>query len=120
SCCVICAEKSTPPHACSGEISVMNSANQPPAKQSPSQVRIDLRLNDSRQRRRSPPPNKIAESASEITTSGSKLHARARSCQLCGLPSCANTVTGPLRTITAHTNNLAPGCAFLWLTVDRD
>src|ERR1041385_4066244 len=120
SCWVMWAEKSTLPHACSGETSAINNADQPPAKQSASQLRIVLRLNDSRQRRRSPITNKIAESVSEITTSGSKLHARARSCQLCGLPSWANTVLVPLKRITASTNIFVLLCAFLWLTIDKD
>src|ERR1043165_2267395 len=39
SCCVMWAEKSTLPHACSGDTSATNNANHPPTKQSPSHVR---------------------------------------------------------------------------------
>src|SRR5215208_1772844 len=81
------AEKSTCPQARTGDTSATNSASHPPAKQTASQVRIDRRLGASRQRRRNPVINKSAERTSETVTSGSKLQARTRSCQLCGLPS---------------------------------
>src|SRR5215213_632211 len=79
SCCDMCAENRTRPHACTGETSATKRASQPPAKQSASHVRIERRL-----RRYKPIANKSAVKTSEITTKGSKLQARTRSCQLCG------------------------------------
>src|SRR5213075_1805382 len=73
SCCDMCAEKSTLPHACSGETSAMTSASQPPAKLSASHVRIALRFGASRQSRTNPVTNNNAQSVNEKTTNGSKL-----------------------------------------------
>jgi len=81
SCCDMCAEKRTRPHACTGETSATKSASQPPAKHSASHVRIERRL-----RRYRPIANSTPVTTREMMTSGSKLHARARSCQLCGWP----------------------------------
>src|SRR5215207_8485097 len=79
SCCDMWAEDRTRPHACTGETRATKSASHPPAKQSASHVRIDLRLGDSRHSRRKPTANKTAETVSETVIKGSKLHARARS-----------------------------------------
>ncbi len=86
SCCDMCAENSTRPHACTGETRATKSANHPPAKQSASHVLIDLRFGASRHNRRNPTTNRTPEINSDVVTSGSKLHARIRSCQSCGLP----------------------------------
>src|SRR5689334_20654957 len=93
SCCVMCAEKSTLPHACSGDTSATNRASHPPAKHIGSQIPENLLGSEIREnplpafarlRRHNPIAKSPAVSTSDITTTGSKLHACASSCQLCG------------------------------------
>src|ERR1051325_4845116 len=90
------AENNTLPQACTGDTRAMNKANQPAAKAIASQRRIPLPVPDCRQSLLSPQMKSPAVATSEMTTTGSKLHARARSCQVCGLPSCAHVVTALL------------------------
>ena len=63
--------------------------------------------------RRTPRQYSMPESASATMTPGSKLHVRARSCQVCGLPLCASTAgaqTSDSKSVSARRTQHRAGC----------